>query len=59
MVIGPLVNLAGSFIESLIPGHSNGSSSTGKSTQDANGTSPFAQVLSSVQQSKSTSGRLP
>ena len=51
MLIGPLVNLAGNFIESLLPGNSNGSSSTSKSTQDANGTSPFAQVLSGIQQS--------
>ena len=49
MVIGPLVNLAGSFIESLIPGSSNSSASA--STQNANQTSPFAQVLSSLQQS--------
>jgi hypothetical protein len=45
MVIGPLVNLASSFIESLIPGSSK------PSTQDANQTSPFAQVLSSLQKS--------
>jgi hypothetical protein len=48
MVIGPLVNLASSFIESLIPGSSN---SSGSPTKDANQTSPFAQVLSSLQQS--------
>jgi hypothetical protein len=47
MVIGPLVNLASSFIESLIPGASNSSASPG--AQNANQTSPFAQVLSSIQ----------
>jgi hypothetical protein len=50
MVIGPLVNLASSFIESLIPGSSSNRSGT-PSTQNANQTSPFAEVLSSVQQS--------
>jgi hypothetical protein len=45
MVIGPLVNLAGSLIESLIPGSSK------PGAQDTNQTSPFAQVLSSLQQS--------
>jgi hypothetical protein len=49
MVIGPLVNLASSFIESLIPGSSNSSGSP--STKDANQTSPFAQLLSGLQQS--------
>jgi hypothetical protein len=44
MVIGPLVNLATGFIESLIPGSSN-------SSQQANQPSPFAQVLSTLQQS--------
>lgn len=51
MVIGPLVSLASGFIESLIPGSSNSSISTSTSTQEANQTSPFAQVLSSLQQS--------
>ena len=52
MVIAPLVNLATSFIESLIPGSSNTSSSSGASS--ANRTSPFAQVLNSLQQSDPT-----
>jgi len=53
MVIAPLVNLASDFISSLIPGSSSSSSSTSASsnTTTANRTSPFADVLSSLQQS--------
>jgi hypothetical protein len=47
MVIAPLVNLASDFISSLMPGSSSASSNT----TTANQTSPFAQVLSSIQQS--------
>ena len=59
MVIAPIVNLASDFIDSLIPGSSNKSSSTSASantataggTTAANQTSPFAQVLNSIRQS--------
>jgi hypothetical protein len=53
MVIAPLVNFASDFIGSLISGPSNSPSSTSASgnTTTANQTSPFAQVLSSLQQS--------
>jgi hypothetical protein len=59
MVIAPLVNLATDFIDSLLPGSSSTASSTSASsnsttagnTTTANQTSPFAQVLSSLQQS--------
>ena len=58
MILGPLVNLASGFIESLIPGSSNSSSSTSTSAtsttagaQGASQAQPFAQVLSSLQQS--------
>ena len=46
MVIGPLVNLASGFIESLFQGSAN--------TQDATQPSPFAKVLSSMDQSSLT-----
>ena len=59
MVIAPLVNLATDFIDSLLPGSSSAASSTSASsnttatgsTATSNETSPFAQVLSSLQQS--------
>jgi hypothetical protein len=56
MVIAPLVNLATDFISSLMPGSSSGASATsassnGNTTTGTNQTSPFAQVLSSLQQS--------
>jgi hypothetical protein len=62
MVIAPLVNLATDFIDSLLPGSSSTSaaSSTSASSSNtttagsaatSNATSPFAQVLSSLQQS--------
>jgi hypothetical protein len=59
MVIAPLVNFASDFISSLIPGSSSSSSSTSAlsktttagNTTTASQTSPFAQVLSSLQQS--------
>jgi hypothetical protein len=50
MVLAPLVNLATDFISSLFSG-SSGSSTTPAATQSAKQTSPFAQVLSSLQQS--------
>jgi hypothetical protein len=59
MSIGPLINLADGYIQSLFSTPSSGTSqagtaSTGTSTsggtQDTNQLSPFAQVLSSLQQ---------
>jgi len=61
MVIAPLVNLATDFIDSLLPGSSSTSAASSTSassnttsagsTATSNATSPFAQVLSSLQQS--------
>jgi hypothetical protein len=56
MSIGPLINLAGGYIQSLfanpIAGSSPASTATATSsgTQDTNQLSPFAQILSSLQQ---------
>jgi hypothetical protein len=57
MSIGPLVSLASGYIQSLFSNPQSGSSSTNATTagasgniQDTNGLSPFAQVLSSLQQ---------
>jgi hypothetical protein len=46
MVIGPLVNLASGFIQSLFQGS--------RSSQEANQPSPFAQVLGNLDQSTVT-----
>jgi hypothetical protein len=46
MVIGPLINLASGFIQSLFQGSSG--------TQEANQRSPFAQVLGNLDQSSLT-----
>jgi hypothetical protein len=59
MGIGPLVSLAGGYIQSLITGAVKGSSSTSASAtssavsssmRDTNQLSPFAQILGSLQQ---------
>jgi hypothetical protein len=56
MGIGSIVNLASGYIESLFTGHSNNSSQTSATTtsatgpQDTNQLSPFAQILSGLQQ---------
>lgn len=60
MGIGPLVNLAGGFLQSLITGPAKGSSSAKTTaavtpsgsvgTKGADQLSPFAQILSSLQQ---------
>lgn len=52
MAIGPLVNLAGSLIQSMLHGNSN--SSTASSAPTTNAT-PFAQILSSLDQVQQTS----
>jgi hypothetical protein len=60
MSIGPLVNLASGYIESLFANSGAGTSSATKAatvttgTQDSNSLSPFAQVLSSLQQIQQT-----
>jgi hypothetical protein len=58
MGIGPIVNLASGFVQSLISGAVKGSSNTtatsgtsaSGSTQDTNQLSPLAQILGSLQQ---------
>ena len=52
MSIGPLVSLAGGYIESLFANSLSGASptNTASTTQNTNRLSPFAQVLSSLQQ---------
>ena len=50
MVIGPLVNLASGFIQSLFQDTPNSSSSSASAKQP----SPFAQVLSGLDQSSIT-----
>jgi len=55
MGIGPLIGIAGSYVESIFTKHANGPSSTGTpggalSTPDNQQLSPVAQVLSSLQQ---------
>ena len=47
-MIGPVINFAGGYIQSLIGGAVNGSSST--TAAAGNTLSPFAQILSSLQQ---------
>jgi hypothetical protein len=48
MSIGPLISLAGGYLESLFANSLSGATSGGN--QDTNRLSPFAQVLSSLQQ---------
>jgi len=63
MSIGPILNLAGGYIESLFTGAANGSSSTNTAatkaatgnTPGSNELSPFAQILSSLQQLEQSS----
>ena len=54
MGIGPLVNLAGGYLQSILFGSSNGAASTNTTSAVAapnmNGLSPFAQILGSLQQ---------
>jgi hypothetical protein len=53
MIIGPVIHLASGYPQSPITGGVKGSSSTRTavgSTQDTNQPSPFAQMLSSLQQ---------
>lgn len=58
MSIGHVVNIAGGYLQSLIAGAMSGSSSTNTSagnTQGTNEPSPFAQVLSSLQELEQSS----
>jgi hypothetical protein len=58
MSIGQVVNIAGGYLQSLITRAMSGSSSTTTSvgnTQSTNEPSPFAQVLSSLQQLEQSS----
>jgi len=48
MIIGPVINLAGGYLQSLMTGGVKGSSPT--AAGNTNRPSPFAQILSGLQQ---------
>jgi hypothetical protein len=55
MIIAPLVNLASGFLDSLIPTNTSTKTTPSGTAQGANASSPFAQLLSSLEQLEQSS----